>query len=311
MINNNPYKKIIKSVCYGAIVASLIFVACQKSANELEQYATKTDQELLLAETPASDSTVGLFDDSLNLAPGYDPAVAGDSIVRLVLVIDDFGHQWDTPAVQGLLHLEIPVAIAIIPGTWAAKRTAKLASELGKEIILHLPMEPDHPEPNTEQTMLRIGMSPEEVGAFIDKSSMNVPGILGLNNHMGSAATRGRKLMSFVANECKIRNWWILDSITHPKSVLYDEAVRAGVPAITRDIFLDHENNPESVRKELYRAVGIARKWNRPVVLIGHPRKVTWEVLASEIPLLKEKGIQWVPLSKVLKKSINLASREE
>ncbi len=164
-----------------------------------------------------------------------------------------------------------------------------------------MPMEPDHYDPNAEKNLLHREMSDEEISVYFSNAEASVPYAVGLNNHMGSGATQDIPLMTSVARQCAVRNWWILDSITHPRTVLYSTAVKEGVPAFKRDVFLDHEDNPEAVLKALMKAVNISRKYGRPSIAIGHPRKTTWEVLKEEIPALREKGVEWISLSSAVK----------
>ena len=223
-------------------------------------------------------------------APGRGPALA--------LIIDDFGNQWNTQAVQGILSLDIPLTVAVLPNLWASRRIALRAGMNGKEVVLHLPMEPNHRVRPLEPEYLHGGMPSGEVRAFLNAAAASVPGAVGLNNHMGSAATQDSALMGEVARWCAEHGWYILDSITHPASVLYSAAVSAGVPAARRDIFLDHTDEEEAIREALSRAVRLARHRGTPVRVIGHPRPATWRVLRREVPrLTREEGVRWVLLS--------------
>ncbi len=223
-----------------------------------------------------------------------------ETIARVAVVIDDFGYQWPQDHVQGFINSKYPVTLAIIPGAWASKRTAKAANENGHEIIVHVPMEPDHPDDHTEEKMLNWEMSGNEVFEYLDWAFASVPYALGLNNHMGSYVTTYAPTMRYVAAYCSQNDKWVLDSITHPKTLLYAKAVDRGVKAVKRSIFLDHEDDPEYIRGQLMSAVEKSKRYGKVIVVIGHPRRTTWSVLSKEMPILAENGVEWVYLSEAL-----------
>ncbi len=221
---------------------------------------------------------------------------------KIVLIIDDFGHQLYTEPVQGFLQIDIPLTVAVMPGLWASRQVAAEARKLGKEVILHLPMEPEHMPSGTRGPMIMTSMTRDEIFRVLDQTAREFPEAYGLSNHMGSLATQNPWTMKALTKWCNVRNWWVVDSITHPGSVLYAEALREGAPAIKRDIFLDHVDDPSTIRAALHRAVRAARRIQRPIIAIAHPRELTWEVLKEEIPRMKNNGVEFIPLSLALER---------
>lgn len=228
------------------------------------------------------------------LAPSLTP--------RIALVIDDLGNRWENEPVQGLLELDVPVTFGIIPGLKYSKRLAEAAHEAGDEVIVHLPMQPIAGEVGLGIPVLRPGMDVGEMNHTLWFST-RIPYAVGLNNHMGSAATQDTTLMRWLAGECGRRGWFLLDSITHAHSVLYAQARALGVPAVRRDIFLDHNRGEESVTAALLQAERLARSLERPVIVIGHPRPDTWAVLERELPNLRARGVRFVPLTNAVEGS--------
>lgn len=231
--------------------------------------------------------------------PPRDPGITVPSIA---IVLDDFGNQWNSEVVQGVLSLDVPLTLAVIPHLWASERVARAAIKSGKEVIVHLPMQPVGENASLEKRYLHASMNDETVDDFLVDAMRAVPGATGLNNHMGSAATQDSSLMANVASWCGSHDWLILDSITHHSTVLYREADRARVPAVRRDVFLDHRQDVASIRRQLERAVDLARRRGGPVVVIGHPHEETWTVLREEIPRIVEEGIRLVSLSDLVYK---------
>jgi|GEM_PF-1918708 len=234
------------------------------------------------------------------------PAFAGDDLLpeasdvnkpKICLIIDDFGNNWSTPVVQELLEFPVQITIAVIPGLWASDSIAIKANAEGKEVIVHLPMEPVRKISNRENLFLSSSMDEEEFEGFM-AAGFQLPYAIGLNNHMGSLATQDKELMARLARWCSRHDWYVLDSITHPKTKMYQAAQEELVPGLKRDIFLDHDRDQESVERALDQAIRVAKKRKgRPVIVIGHPRKSTFQVLQNKVPGLLKEGIEFVSLS--------------
>ena len=65
------------------------------------------------------------------------PAAVG----RLAVVIDDAGY--DLEALQPFLDLPMPLAVAVLPNLPHSGEAARRVLAAGKELLLHLPMEPE------------------------------------------------------------------------------------------------------------------------------------------------------------------------
>ncbi|MCB2198418.1 divergent polysaccharide deacetylase family protein [bacterium] len=263
-----------------------------RDSNELDSLAAVSSYHL---ETQVPDRLS--VPELVVSTPDLDPKV---TVPALVVVLDDFGNQWNSEVVQGVLALDVPLTLAVIPHLWASERVARAAIKNGKEVIVHLPMQPVGENASLEKHYLHASMDNRTVDDFLEDAIRAVPGAIGLNNHMGSAATQDSSLMARVAGWCGRHNWLILDSITHPSTVLYREADRARVPAVRRDIFLDHRQDEASIRRQLERAVDLAKRRNGPVVVIGHPHRETWNVLHQELPGIVAEGISLLHLSDVV-----------
>ena len=223
-------------------------------------------------------------------------ALAADEAPRLVIVIDDMGNNLQQG--QAALALSGPVTYAVLPHTAHAEQLAREANQFGKEVMLHAPMA------NTQRLKLGPGAllpsySETHFKKVLNESLDAVPYAVGLNNHMGSLLTQQKVPMRWVMDVAKERDVFFLDSKTTPSSVAWDVAQQAGVPALKRDIFLDHFQTREFLSQQFLRAVNIARQHGYAVV-IGHPYPVTTEFLQDAIPALDEAGVQLVSASALL-----------
>ena len=66
---------------------------------------------------------------------------------KIAIMIDDLGNSKKVD--NAVLSINAPLTIAILPLLNESRRTAERASSIGKEVLLHLPMEPqDYPAAN-------------------------------------------------------------------------------------------------------------------------------------------------------------------
>ncbi|WP_293268058.1 divergent polysaccharide deacetylase family protein [Neptunomonas sp.] len=209
---------------------------------------------------------------------------------RIVIVIDDVGN--NLAQGKAALALPGPVTYSVLPYSAHGKTLAYEAHRLGKDVMLHAPMA------NTQNLKLGPGGLTPDLTEARFKQILNgnldaVPHAVGLNNHMGSLLTRQRVPMKWVMEVAKSRGVFFLDSRTTRGSVAWSTARKEGVPAISRDIFLDHEQTEAFLSQQFIRAVKIARKYGSAVV-IGHPYPITTTFLEKAIPALDEAGVQLV-----------------
>jgi len=228
-----------------------------------------------------------------------EPSDAHSTAPRIALVIDDLGNRWNSEEVRGLLTLENPITFGVIPGLGYSNRIARAAHDNDKEVIAHVPMKPVRGDVGLGIPVINPGDGEEAILRKL-APAFELPHASGVNNHMGSLATSDRETMARLVRVLGGRGWFVLDSITLPSSVLYEEAVRAGLPATKRDVFLDHVMGRESVLSALKQAENLALALDRPVVVIGHPRPDTWAVLREQIPILENRGIRFVLLSEAV-----------
>lgn len=210
---------------------------------------------------------------------------------QLAIVIDDIGYRKEDSAIYKLPQ---EVNVAIIPSSPHATLRAKEAFKQERDILIHLPMQPLG-NMSVEKGALKTGMSRTEVKELIDNAIEKVPYAIGLNNHMGSAATADRVLMEYLMELLTKNKLFFLDSRTNSKSIGAETAINYGIPALKRHIFLDDSNLLEDVQKQFNYAVHYAKKYGL-AILIGHPRPNSIKVLKHGIKHLP-KDIKLVKMS--------------
>lgn len=216
--------------------------------------------------------------------------------VRVALVIDDLGRS--VGDLDRLEELDVPVTYAVLPFEEATPEVVAELRRRGEEMLLHLPMEPKNGE-DPGPGALRRGMSEEELLEKTEAALQAVPGAAGVNNHMGSGLSTEEGPMSTLMGLLAGRGLFFLDSRTSAESVAYKTAVRFGIPAAERQVFLDGDPSPEAIRAQFLRLLNLARD-RGAAIAIGHPYPETLDTLAEEVPKARALGYEFVPVSYLL-----------
>ena len=225
-------------------------------------------------------------------------ATASAEAPRIAIIIDDLGYHLGNG--KRALELPGPVTFSFLPGGPRSRWLAEQAHALGKDILLHLPLQAHGDDSRSEPAEIHIDMSRLRIGAVVDEALAAVPHVIGINSHRGSLLTRHPGHMQWLMEEIREREGlFFIDSYTHHRSVALQIARENGVTAIRRDIFLDPDASPETVAREFERMKKVARKRGQAVA-IGHPHPATLELLEQQIPRLAEEGFELVPVRELL-----------
>jgi len=211
----------------------------------------------------------------------------------IALVVDDFGPAWDQQLVDGFVNLPFEITISIIPGNRTSIKVAKEATRAGKEVFIHLPLEPEERIAMDERDMLMVGTSNEQVRVILDRVVREIPEATGINNHMGSKATTNRRLMESLAQVVHKKDLCFVDSRTSERSAALRAMIQAGVPALGRDVFLDVLSDSASVAKQIHELAFIAKQrgW---AIGIGHVKHNTLAAVSAIFPSLEAEGFRFL-----------------
>lgn len=222
---------------------------------------------------------------------------------HLAIVIDDTGRELEL--FEKLLALRYPLSFSVLPhSTYAPGVQQRLEADdrRPREILLHIPMEPLDPDAmdgvDANEHFLLASDSPEQLQAKVREAIARVPAATGVNNHMGSRLTADHEAMASIMPLLREHGLYFLDSRTHPETVAAEEADAAGLAAISRKVFLDHDPSPAAIRAALYEAAAESRQ--HPTVAIAHPSIELVEVLREELPRLREQGVGIYPVSRII-----------
>lgn len=231
------------------------------------------------------------------------PPTPGDAPARVAIVLDDCGQRLDL--MQRAVRIDVPLTFAVIPHLEHSRASAELAAAAGHEVIVHQPMEPEgHPAFDPDGAIV-TGMGASEVRDVLARSLASVPHAVGMNNHMGSRATASPTLMGHVLGAVAATPGprgplYFLDSRTSAETVALDTARRLGVPTARRHVFLDNEDDPVHVRRQLEELLATAREEGEAIG-IGHLKPVTLTVLDAVLPGLPPDEYRLVFASSVVR----------
>lgn len=203
---------------------------------------------------------------------------------KLAIVIDDVGYHLKEDAAIFAMPREI--SVAIIPAAPYARARNQEAKSQGRDILIHMPMQPVSAV-KIEDGGLHLGMSAAQVNDRVNTAKNIVRDAIGMNNHMGSAATANPQLMTYLMTALQEKHLFFLDSRTIGKSIAGKIAKEQGVRSLDRHIFLDDSNEFADVQRQFKAAIHYARK-HGSAIAIGHPRQNTIAVLQAGLRNLPE-----------------------
>jgi hypothetical protein len=230
-------------------------------------------------------------------APGF--AAPGAAPASISIVIDDLGIGWSSG--ERALYLPGDVTFAILPYGRYSIALAKRAHEVGREVILHMPMENVQNRPMGEGGLNHL-QDHDLFAATLTDAIEQLPHVVGISNHMGSYLTQQDEQMRWLMENLKQRGLFFIDSRTTASTLAARVARRSDVHQASRDVFLDNELTFFAIDQQFQRLLQIARRRGRAIA-IGHPHETTLSYLEMVLPLLAGLQIQLVPVSRMVDRS--------
>lgn len=215
---------------------------------------------------------------------------------RIAIIIDDIGYR--QAASKQAVELHPQITLAVIPRSPYGTAMANYANSINREVIIHLPMTA-HGTESLDLGGVTLEHSPTQIQAIVADAFTRIPYAVGLNNHMGSRATEHVSTMTALMDALAQRGAFFVDSRTSSHSVGERIARQTGVPNIRRHVFLDNEQNYQSINRQFNLLIQHALR-HGSAVAIGHPYPTTLAYLERVLPLLDEAGVEVVPVSKLI-----------
>jgi hypothetical protein len=226
------------------------------------------------------------------------PAPSTGNRPLVAIVFDDLGL--DKPRTAEAIRLRAPLTLSFMTYASDLGEQTEAGRGAGHELLLHVPMEAVDRHADPGPRGLFTTLPREEILERLRWGLGRFDGFVGINNHMGSKFTADAQSMTPVIKELRTRGLLFLDSRTSPTSAGIRLAVAYGVPHAARDVFLDDDQTPSAIARELAHVEQIARL-RGSAIAIGHPHDATISALKAWLPQLGEKGLVLVPVSAVVR----------
>lgn len=127
-----------------------------------------------------------------------------------------------------------------------------------------------------------------------------VPGVVGVNNHMGSRFTSNPEKMRVLLKLIKDKNLFFFDSATSTATKGGMVAREIGIPFEENSMFVDLKDDPVFMDKQFKAALRKIKRYGQCAV-IGHiHKKYMPAALKSAMALYKENGVQFVYLTDII-----------
>ncbi|HXI11722.1 MAG TPA: divergent polysaccharide deacetylase family protein [Thermoanaerobaculia bacterium] len=250
-----------------------------------------------LSQPAAAAETQTVFSETSTTPPVNPAAVRASGNKRIALILDDVGFGGQ-PLAEAT-RIDPNLSFAIIPGEAHSRESARTLSAGGFEILCHLPMEPvGYPAVSPGKRAVLNAMSDEEIRARVRDSFDLLPEARGFNNHMGSRGTADRRVMEQVFAAMP-PGLFFVDSRTTSSSVAGRIARERKIRTTSRDVFLDDQQDEQSIRKQLTALAALSDK-GEIAVGIGHMYPSTIKVLSQELPKLRERGFRFIRASEAV-----------
>lgn len=254
---------------------------------------------LLALCLPLAAAAMQPFESRELSAAGMHAPVGAQSLrdtATLVIIIDDLGYR----LVEGEATVNLPgrISVAVLPHTTHGEHLARQAHRAGKEVLLHAPMSALDQRPPGPGA-LTTELSEAEFRATLQLALASTPHVAGVNNHMGSELTGQRKQMQWLMTLLAEQELYFVDSRTNKDSVAAEVALEAGLPHLSRQVFLDNVPTREAIAERFAVLVELARRDGLGIA-IGHPYPETIAYLQEVLPTLESQGLRLATVSEAL-----------
>ena len=236
----------------------------------------------------------------LSMPTGSSAAGLVQAEPEISIIIDDIGYRLRDD--RQAMDLPGALAYAIMPMSPNARLMSRLATERGKTVLLHLPMQPIHKEKNRflGPGALKLGMTRKQFLETLNSDLRSLPEAIGVNNHMGSLLTQHKGQMEWLMKTLNNDNKFYIDSMTINGSVAGKVARENRVPCLRRDVFLDNSLDPAYIQHQFEHLVELA-KLRGAAVAIGHPHPETIRILMKNLSDLDSYGVVLVSLPDMIR----------
>ncbi len=201
---------------------------------------------------------------------------------KLAIIIDDVSFKRDVTKIK---QLKIPLTMSFLPPNKRHKDSAILAAK-EPYYMVHIPLEAMNFNAEEDNT-LHVKDSQEHIMKRIESIKKLFPKVKYINNHTGSKFTANETAMNRLIFALRKKNIMFIDSRTTIQTKVPRVMKNFSLAYIARDVFLDHVADVKEIKKQIKRAIDIAKR-SGSAIAIGHPRPDTLQAIRESKELFKD-----------------------
>lgn len=220
---------------------------------------------------------------------------------RLAVVVYGMGE--DAALASSMIHLPLPFAVALAPGPGSAP-LFKAAHAAGREVVLHLPMEPvNYPQVNPGPATLLVSLPPARITGLTRRYLDETQPVVAVANLMGSLLTQDMTAMGAVYAELQRRHLPFVHLQPVGGAVCRQLAAKQGViydqPGAVIDLDPKHAR-PKALDKAWDEVLNKARARGSLMVWVrATPATRDW--LSRALAVKRLQGVHLAPVSTVIR----------
>lgn len=209
----------------------------------------------------------------------------------VAIVVDDTAQS--DKHLSEWLAIDAPLTFSALPYCEAASEVANRLYAAGFRIMLHIPTENDPPNSFSGTGQLATGMDRVTVFATLDGDLAQVPYATGINNHQGGRGCNDLTLMTYQCEWAAEHGLFAMDSDSSTDSQVTKAMASLGMPRRENQVFVDHDNSPQSICSAMRQLADIARSDGVSIGICHFARPNTARTVGEMIRTLQAEGIHF------------------
>jgi uncharacterized protein len=247
--------------------------------------------------TPGSTTPTGVGEPTSPLRPIIPLKKSVPKAPCVAIVVDDTGNVTDKLPLW--TSIDAPLSFAVMPYPPLSQQLADQLYLNGYVIMMHTPTDNAPPNSFSGKGQLATGMNRSTVFATLDTDSQYVPHMTGMNNHQGGRGCDQLDLMTYEVEWAKSKGLFVVDSNSSVSSKVTKACLALGLPKRLNEVFIDHENDPNYLRKAMNELAGIARKNGTAIGICHWHRPFTAPVVGEMVKTLRSQGINFAFVNEI------------
>jgi len=218
---------------------------------------------------------------------------------KIAILIEDFDFEANQTTID-ILSFPEPLSILLVPSVKKSSWTAQAANEYNKEIVVHLPFEPQGKKSSIpKSSIIMIHYTEERIRNIITHSIKTIPNFAGFANLRGNLALEDSRVMHIVLNEIKKHHGYFIDTYGGKNSVVPVIARKIDIPFGETTTQIEEKKDVASIEELLKHYAVVAQKRSK-ILITAKACRPFIKALNNVLPIYKQNGIRLVYVSEVV-----------